>query len=49
MKKKDKMFSNNKGNGYIEYQKNGKVLIYLIVDGIVKKFELKQKTREIVP
>jgi hypothetical protein len=40
MKKKDKYFNNNKGNGYIEYKENGKVSIYLFVNGIIKEFEL---------
>ena len=49
MKKKDKWFNTNKGYGYIKYKENGKASIYLLVDGTIKKFELKQKTREIVP
>lgn len=38
--KKNKCFNNNKGNGYIEYKENGKVLIYLFIDGTMKKFEI---------
>lgn len=40
MKKKDKYFSNNNEYGYIEYKENGKVSIYLFVNGIIKEFEL---------
>lgn len=40
MKKKNKWFNNNKGYGYIEYKKNGKVSIYLSINGILKKFDL---------
>ncbi len=39
--KKIKWFSNNKGNGYIEYKENGKVSIYLFVNGKLEEFELK--------
>lgn len=42
MKKKNKWFNNNKGYGYIEYKENGKVSIYLSVDGILKEFELNE-------
>lgn len=44
---KKKWFSNNKGVGYIEYKKNGRVSIYLYIDGTLKEIELKQKTRNI--
>lgn len=40
--KKNKWFNNNKGNGYIEYKENGKVSIYLFVNGTIKEFELNE-------
>ncbi len=40
MKKKDKWFNNNKGCGYIKYKENGKVSIYLSVNGELKEIEL---------
>lgn len=40
MKKKNKWFKNSKGYGYIEYKQNGKILIYLSINGILKEFEL---------
>lgn len=39
---KNKWFSNNKGHGYIEYKENGKVSIYLSVNGTIKEFELNE-------
>lgn len=37
---KIKWFSNDKGNGYIEYKDNGKVSVYLYIDGTLTEFEL---------